>query len=611
MTNAVTPHLRRHRERHAAGRAGRLELRRHAAASAASRRPTRLAFARPPASGRRRWTRTERIREWLHLALGKRALAAVRARVYLDFPGQLVAATHSGGRGAPALGWRPRSPGPTPIPAAIERIADLLAEAERPLILVGKGAAWADAGRGARSASSTWGIPLRGVADGPRRRAATIDPHFVNAARSAALEGSRRDRDDRRPLQLDLRIRARRVSPPMCASPRSTSSPRRSAAGAERRRSASSPTPPWPRTQLCDALDGRALAQRRAPAGSPSLREQRERQRGRSWRSSLADDAAFRSIPTAWCARCATPLPRDAIVSVDGETIMGICRAILPSYGARARLNAGTTGCMGTGVPYALGAKLARPERPSLAVLGDYAFGAAAMVVETAARVEPAPSSWSPTTRASPGHLLQDHMLPPGSPRIAALLPAQLREDRRDGRRPRRARRASRRDPSRPRAGAGRRARGGRARARGSEGAPPLGRRTTCARAAKESRDGHAPRRNPRDRLDDLAAGSRVFDDAGRPRSRGHQDRGARHGGSRPLPREPGRGEPGGAPELLLRGQQPQQEEPRPGSRSSPRRRRCSASSWPAPTSSSRTSARASPSGWGSATPASGSTTRS
>ena len=118
-------------------------------------------------------------------------------------------------------------------------------------------------------------------------------------------------------------------------------------------------------------------------------------------------------------------LGRDATISVDGETIMGICRVLLPSYGARTRLNAGTTGCMGTGLPYAIGAKLARPDRPSVAVLGDYAFGAAAMEVETAARIGASPVFVVANNEGIAGHLLQDHMLPPGSPRIASLLPAR------------------------------------------------------------------------------------------------------------------------------------------------------------------------------------------
>jgi acetolactate synthase-1/2/3 large subunit len=79
---------------------------------------------------------------------------------------------------------------------------------------------------------------------------------------------------------------------------------------------------------------------------------------------------------------------------------------------------------MGTGLPYAIGAKLSRPDLPSLAVLGDYAFGAAAMEVETAARVGAHVVFVVANNEGIAGHLIQDHMLPAGSPRIASLLPA-------------------------------------------------------------------------------------------------------------------------------------------------------------------------------------------
>jgi acetolactate synthase-1/2/3 large subunit len=80
---------------------------------------------------------------------------------------------------------------------------------------------------------------------------------------------------------------------------------------------------------------------------------------------------------------------------------------------------------MGVGAPYAVGAKLACPERASVAVLGDYAFGAAALVVETAARVGASPVLVVANNEGIAGHMIQDHMLPPGSPPIASLLPAR------------------------------------------------------------------------------------------------------------------------------------------------------------------------------------------
>jgi len=46
----------------------------------------------------------------------------------------------------------------------------------------------------------------------------------------------------------------------------------------------------------------------------------------------------------------------------------------------------GFNGCMGVGVPFAIGAKLARPEVPVVSINGDCAFGFNAMELETAVR---------------------------------------------------------------------------------------------------------------------------------------------------------------------------------------------------------------------------------
>ena len=116
-------------------------------------------------------------------------------------------------------------------------------------------------------------------------------------------------------------------------------------------------------------------------------------------------------------------LDRDATVTVDAELTMGVARAVMPSFGSRLRLNSGTTGCMGTGLPYALGAKLARPDQQVVAVLGDYAFGAAAMEVETAARVGANVVIVVSNNGGIAGHSIQDRQFAPDAPPIAALLP--------------------------------------------------------------------------------------------------------------------------------------------------------------------------------------------
>jgi thiamine pyrophosphate-dependent acetolactate synthase large subunit-like protein len=172
---------------------------------------------------------------------------------------------------------------------------------------------------------------------------------------------------------------------------------------------------------LGEALRGRPLA----VASSPWLAELREaRERNEAALRAVMESDAVPIHPYRLVCEVRDVLPRDATLSVDGETIMGICRTLLPSFSARSRLNAGTTGCMGTGVPYAIGAALARPDRPSVAVLGDYAFGAALMDVETARRVGAKAVLVVANNEGIAGHMIQDHFLPPGSPRIASLLPA-------------------------------------------------------------------------------------------------------------------------------------------------------------------------------------------
>ncbi len=377
-----------------------------------------LAFARPGCKWVQQVDSTERIAEYLHLALAQSVQGRPGA-VYLDFPGEMVA------RRIPEeqAGLRTEAPeitSPHPAPEAIERLADWIAEAERPLLLVGKGAGWSGAGAALEKLVSR-GIPY--VAS-PMARGIVPDddPHFVNAARSAALAGADlivmiggrfnwifgfgkppRYRADARIVQIDI------------LAEEMTSSANVSLGIVADARVAVS--------QLDAALEGRSL--RCGGSGGAWLQELASRRDANE--GQLAGAMGQDSVPInpyRLVAELKHVLPRDANISVDGETIMGICRAVLPSFRERSRFNAGTTGCMGTGVPYAIGAKLAEPDRPSVAVVGDYAFGAAAIAVETAARVGAHVVFVVANNEGIAGHLLQDNMLPPGSPPIASLLPA-------------------------------------------------------------------------------------------------------------------------------------------------------------------------------------------
>ena len=79
-------------------------------------------------------------------------------------------------------------------------------------------------------------------------------------------------------------------------------------------------------------------------------------------------------------------LPREAICILDGNVSMAAGQQVLSSYMPVSRFTAGSNGCMGVGVPFAAGAKIARPDRMVIAVCGDMGFALSAMDMETAVR---------------------------------------------------------------------------------------------------------------------------------------------------------------------------------------------------------------------------------
>lgn len=79
-------------------------------------------------------------------------------------------------------------------------------------------------------------------------------------------------------------------------------------------------------------------------------------------------------------------LPEDAIITSEGANTMDIGRTVLANHGARRRLDAGTYGTMGVGLGFAIGAAVAQPGTRVVAVEGDAAFGFSGMEYETMVR---------------------------------------------------------------------------------------------------------------------------------------------------------------------------------------------------------------------------------
>lgn len=375
-----------------------------------------LAFAAPGAKWAVQADSTERISEYVYLGLGK-ARQGRPGGVYLDFPGQLIAARIPEERQR----LRERSPqvtAPFPDPAAIAAIADILAGAERPLLLVGKGAGWAGASA-ALTRLAGLGIPF--VAS-PMGRGTIPDDHplCANGARSAALAGADAI------LMVGGRFnwifqfgRGRRFAPGARIA-QVDIEPEEFASAAD--------------LEIGLTADCAVAAEQLATA----LATRHLRVSASGWPAQLRADAAKNEAAIAAdLLSDARPvnhyrllrelrdlLPRDSTLAVDGELTMGVSRIVMQAYGPRRLLNSGTTGCMGTGLPYAIGAKLARPREPAVALVGDYAFGAAAMEVETAARIGANVVIVVSNNGGIAGHSIQDRMFAPGAPPIAALLPA-------------------------------------------------------------------------------------------------------------------------------------------------------------------------------------------
>jgi thiamine pyrophosphate-dependent acetolactate synthase large subunit-like protein len=373
-----------------------------------------VAFAKPGCKWTAQVDSTERIPEFVHLALGK-SVSGRPGGVYVDFPGHLVSRKVDEERVRIRPGLKLQTV-PHPDPAGIEAIAKMLGEAERPLILVGKGAAWADAGEPLTRLVNR-GIPFVGS---PMGRGTIPDDNVmcVNAARSTALAGADtilmvggrfnwifqfgrppRYAEGVRLAQIDIMAEefhsAADIEVGVVAD---------CAVALE---------------QLDHAMDGRVL--RSATSGwYDTLRQAAARNEAAIAEQMDSDRQPINHYRLLRDVRDA--VTRDTAISVDGEMTMGVARAVLPCYNPRLHLNSGTTGCMGTGVPYAIGAKLARPDQPSVAVVGDYAFGTAAMEVETCARVGANVVFVVSNNGGIAGHSIQDRMFAPDAPPIAALL---------------------------------------------------------------------------------------------------------------------------------------------------------------------------------------------
>src|SRR5262249_41671593 len=123
-------------------------------------------------------------------------------------------------------------------------------------------------------------------------------------------------------------------------------------------------------------------------------------ERFKDWRKLLADGVAEKLKapgankmvedgdihPLRLCEEINGFMRRDAILVVDGQEILNYGRQSMQTHTPGHRLNSGPFGTMGVGLPFGLGAKLAKPDKQVIVVHGDGSFGLNAMELDTAVR---------------------------------------------------------------------------------------------------------------------------------------------------------------------------------------------------------------------------------
>ena len=323
-----------------------------------------------------------RIPEIVDIAF-QQAMAGKPGPVYIDMPGDVLYTkvpeeeinwTTSG---RPLLRSRPAGQ-----QDLIEETAALLAASERPVMVSGSGILWSEASDAMHRFVDASGIPFYTT---PQGRGVVPEDHPWHYAtmRSTAF----READCILILGTRLNYIVGHAAPP-----RFNADARIVRIDIDQTEIAQSPRPidigivADVRTgleQLMAAIDGRFDADR-FKAWRDRLAEGEAEKRARPGGNALSDDTPIH--PLRLCEEVKNFMDRDSILVVDGQEILNYGRQSMPTYTAGHRLNSGPFGTMGVGLPYAIGAKVAKPDKQVICVHGDGSMGINAMELEAAQR---------------------------------------------------------------------------------------------------------------------------------------------------------------------------------------------------------------------------------
>src|SRR5437667_6791840 len=316
------------------------------------------------------------------IGLARAIRAAVSGRpggVYLDLPAKLFSQVMNADAGAKSL-VKVIDPAPAQIPApsAVKRALDVLKSAKRPLIILGKGAAYAQADDDIRSLIEKSGTPFLPMSMAKGLLPDT-HPQCAGAARSTVLKdadvvmliGARLNwllshgkgkswgeapkkfiQVDIEPKEMDSNVE---IAAPVVGDVGSSVA------------------------ALLDAIGGSWPA---APADwMGAVKAKREENVAKMAPRLMNNNVPMDYHGALGVLRTVLKEQPDVILVNEGANTLDLARGVIDVYKPRKRLDGGTWGVMGVGMGQAIAAAV-ETGKPVLAIEGDRAFGVCGMEVE-------------------------------------------------------------------------------------------------------------------------------------------------------------------------------------------------------------------------------------
>ena len=301
--------------------------------------------------------------------------------VYLDIPARLFSTTMAALEGEKSL-WVPVDPAPAQIPApsAVKRAADLIKNAKKPLILFGKGAAYAQCDADILAFVEETGMPFTPMSMA-KGLVSDLHPQCAAAARSMVLQesdvvvlvgarlnwllahgkGKTWGSEPKKFVQIDIQANEIDSNVPIAA-------------------------PLVGDVQSCINALRAELKGFKAPA---------------EWLSTVAEKHSSTRAKLAGKLSTATPVMNyhnslgairdvlknypDVTLVNEGANALDNARMVIDQYLPRKRVDTGTWGVMGIGMGSVVAAAV-ESGKPVVAICGDSAFGFSGMEIETVAR---------------------------------------------------------------------------------------------------------------------------------------------------------------------------------------------------------------------------------